>query len=218
MKRLTVIVGHFGSGKTEIAVNIAVKLGQEGTKFSLVDLDIVDPYFRSRERRDILEAVGGTVIASSPTCIDADMPSMPPAVAALWNSEQYGIFDIGGDPAGARVLARYRYDLVRHDAAVWCVINGNRPLSATAEQATAYVDAIQEAAGLAITGLINNTHCCQLTTVNDVRNGAALTAQVSQKTGIPIVYHAVTERLVTEAAAYVQPILPLTLYMKKPWE
>lgn len=218
MKRLTVIVGHFGSGKTEIAVNIGAKLGREGRRFSLVDLDIVDPYFRSRERADILEALGGTVIASSPTCVDADMPSMPPAVAALWNSEQYGIFDIGGDPAGARVLARYRRELVRHGADVWCVINGNRPLSATPEQAMAYVSAIQEASGLAITGLINNTHCCQFTTVDDVRNGAALIAEVSQRTGIPIVYHAVTERLVAEAAPYVQPILPLTLYMKKPWE
>ena len=218
MKRLTVIVGHFGSGKTEIAVNIGVKLGQEGKKFALVDLDIVDPYFRSRERADILEALGGTVIASSPTCVDADMPSMPPAVAALWNSEQYGIFDIGGDPAGARVLARYRRELVRHGADVWCVINGNRPLSATTEQAVSYVNAIGQVSGLAITGLINNTHCCQLTTVDDVRNGAALTAEVSQRTGIPIVYHAVTERLVAEAAPYVQPILPLTLYMKKPWE
>lgn len=105
--RLTVLVGHFGSGKTEVAVNIAMELGKRGYVFSLADLDVVDPYFRSRDRKDILEQAGGRLIASSQAHMDADLPSMPPDVSVLFdNPDMYGVLDIGGDPSGARVLAR----------------------------------------------------------------------------------------------------------------
>ncbi|HJE81927.1 hypothetical protein CJ260_04120 [Megasphaera sp. ASD88] len=217
--RLTVIVGHFGSGKTEFAVNMAMALADKGHPFALADLDVVDPYFRSRECRDMIEERGGRLIASSQMHVDADLPSMPPDVFALFdNPELYGILDIGGDPSGARVLARYRHDLQRCGARVLCVVNANRPLSDTAEKAERYVRAIEQSSGLKIDGLINNTHCCQLTDVEDVVAGAKMAQEVSVLTGIPVVCHAVPLHLADRVSDLVYPVFPMQLYMKKPWE
>lgn len=217
--RLTVIVGHSGSGKTELAVNMAMALADLGHPFALADLDIVDPYFRARQCKDLIEMKGGRLIASSQAAIDADVPSLPPDVFALFdNPELYGILDIGGDPAGARVLARYNRQLKECGARVLCVVNGNRPLADTPEKTVDYVQRIEAAAGMKIEGLINNTHCCQLTSLEDIRSGAELTQQVSVLTEIPVVCHAVPEHLAAQASDYVHPIFPMTLYMRKPWE
>lgn len=219
ISRLTVIVGHFGSGKTEIAVNMAMALADMGHAFAVADLDIVDPYFRSRECKSIIEERGGRLIASSQANMDADMPSMPPDVFALFDTpELYGILDIGGDPAGARVLARYRHQLQQNSARVLCVVNGNRPLSDTPEKAVQYIRDIERASGMNIDGLINNTHCCYLTELEDIRSGAQLAEQVSVLTGIPVVCHAVPRKLAEQASDFVYPVFPMNLYMKKPWE
>ncbi len=217
--RLTILVGHFGSGKTEIAVNLALALADRGHPFALADLDVVDPYFRSRECKTLLEEKGGRLIASSQAQMDADVPSMPPDVFVLFdNPHLYGVLDIGGDPSGARVLARYRHQLKRCGARMLCVLNGNRPLSDTPEKMTAYVRSIEAAAGLPVDGLINNTHCCHLTELDDIRFGASLAQKVSVLTGIPVVCHAVPLRLARQASEFVHPVFPVTLYMKKPWE
>lgn len=217
--RITVIVGHFGSGKTEIAVNMAMALADRGHPFALADLDVVDPYFRSRECRALIEERGGRLIASSQGHMDADLPSMPPDVFALFdNPGLYGIMDIGGDPSGARVLARYRHLLRQNGARVLCVVNANRPLSDTAEKAAAYVRSIEQASGLPMDGLINNSHCCHLTEVQDIVDGAAMASAVSALTGVPVVCHAVPRQLAQELPDDVQPVFPMTLYMKKPWE
>ena len=112
--RLNIIVGHFGSGKTEVSLNLAFSLADRGHRFALADLDIVDPYFRSRECHELLEARGGRVITSSQQHMDADLPALPPDIFSFFaQPEWYGVMDIGGNPAGARVLARYRHDLKR---------------------------------------------------------------------------------------------------------
>ncbi|MCH4166063.1 MAG: hypothetical protein LKF74_03135 [Megasphaera sp.] len=217
--RLTAFVGHAGSGKTEIAINTALALAELGHPFALADLDIVDPYFRCRRCKELIEKKGGRLIASSQEAMDADLPSMPPEVFALFdNPGLYGVMDIGGDPSGARVLARYRRQLQECGARMLCVVNGNRPLSDTAEKAAEYVRRIEETAGMKIDGLINNTHCCHLTSVDDIRQGAALTHEVSVVTGIPVVCHAVPQNLAAQASDFVYPIFPMKLYMRKPWE
>lgn len=216
--RLTVIVGHFGSGKTEFALNLAMALADRGCPFSLADLDVVDPYFRSRECKALIEARGGRLIASSQMHMDADLPSMPADVFSLFETKSYGVLDIGGDPSGARVLARYRHQLKAQGARVWCVVNANRPLSDTPEKATAYVKNIAATSGLAIDGLINNTHCCQLTSLEDITSGAKMAETVSTLTGVPVICHAVPRHLADQASVYVHPVFPMDLYMKKPWE
>lgn len=218
--RLTVIVGHFGSGKTEISLNLAMVLANRGHPVALADLDIVDPYFRSRECKTMLEECGGRLIASSQACLDADVPSMPPEVTALFdNRDTYGVLDIGGDASGARVLARYRKRLEACAARVLCVINANRPLTDSPEKAESYIHNIELASGLHIGGLINNTHLCDQTNINDVIDGAKLVNEVAVSTGIPVICHAVSKELLRQKPrTAITSIFPIDLYMKKPWE
>ena len=217
--RLTVVVGHFGSGKTEFSVNLALQLRQEHAPVALADLDVVDPYFRSRECAALLRQRDIRLISSAPNCHDADLPSMPPEVHVLIdNPDLWGVMDIGGDPSGARVLARYRRGLQESGARLVCVINANRPLSDTAEKTVSYIRSIEAACGMKVDALVNNTHCCHLTALEDVLNGAAMAEEVSRMTGIPVLCHAVPRRLAEEAEQQLDNIFPMDLYMKKPWE
>lgn len=216
--RLTVVVGHFGSGKTEFSVNLALELAKDHPT-ALADLDVVDPYFRSRECKELFDSRGIQLISSSQNCVDADVPSMPVEVMRLFDDERlYGVLDIGGDASGARVLARYRRRLKACGAEVICVVNANRPLTDTPEKAVSYVRSIEAAVGLPITGLVNNTHLCTETELGDILTGAKLLTEVSKETGIPIVCHMASEALAQAAEQSVRPVFPIQVYMKKPWE
>lgn len=217
--RLFAVVGHFGSGKTEFAVNLALALREGSEQVALADLDVVDPYFRSRECAPLLARRGIRLISSANTCRDADLPSMPAEVNVLLdNPTLTGVLDIGGDPSGARVLARYRRGLAQSGAALLCVINQSRPLSDTAERCIDYIRAIEQACGMGVTALVNNTHCCHLTEVDDILAGAEMARQVSEATGIPILCHCAPRHLAEAAAAQLENVFPMDLYMKKPWE
>lgn len=216
--RLSVVVGHFGSGKTEFSVNLALALRQRRQPVALADLDVVDPYFRSRECAPLLAAADIRLISSANTCRDADLPSMPAEVNVLLDNEDlWGVLDIGGDPSGARVLARYRRGLQK-DARLLCVINGSRPLSDTAEKCVDYLRRIEAACGMPVAALVNNTHCCHLTEPEDVLRGAALAREVEALTGIGVLCHCVPRPLYAQVAPQLDNVFPMDLYMKKPWE
>lgn len=227
-KRLTIIVGHFGTGKTEIAVNMAERTGSLGLPFLFADLDMVDPYFRSREREDLIEEWGGRMITNPQAVMDADVPAIPSEAAALFDDhDYYGIMDIGGDPSGARVLARYRQKIAREDPRVICVLNARRPLTRTPGEAVDYIRGIEQAGGFQITELVNNTHLCGETTAEDILDGALFCREVSEETGIPLTCHTVEEHLLKKAGGDLalrleladdQFVWPLHIYMKKPWE
>ena len=126
--RLTIVTGHYGTGKTEFSVNLALALAGEGEQVMMADLDIVNPYFRSRERKALLEDAGIRLICSSQACSDADVPALPAEVLTiLENRDVRGVLDIGGDPVGARVLARFRPKILQEDHQLVYVLNANRP-------------------------------------------------------------------------------------------
>ena len=217
--RVTVITGHYGTGKTELAVNLALAMAAEGIPAMLADLDIVNPYFRSRERRPLLEAAGVRVISSSQACSDADVPALPAELLTiLENREIRGILDVGGDPVGARVLARFQPKILQEDYQLVCVLNANRPEVREAEAAVSYLRAIEAVTGLTCTGLVDNTHLCGETTLAQIRKGAALAGEVSLQTGIPVLCHVVEERFASEVSDLREPVFPITIKMKKPWE
>ena len=136
--RVSIITGHYGTGKTEFAVNLALKMAEEGASVMLADLDIVNPYFRSRERKKMLEAAGVGVISSSQECSDADVPALPAELLTiLENREIRGVLDIGGDPVGARVLARFQPKIVQEDYQLLYVLSAHRPEVREAENAVA---------------------------------------------------------------------------------
>ena len=216
--RLTIITGHYGTGKTEFAVNLALHMASRGQTVSLADLDIVNPYFRSRERKALLSERGIRLIASSQACTDADVPSLPPELHALLDDRRLtGILDIGGDAVGARVLARYRPRIIGEDYQLLYVLNANRPEVRDVSSAVSYLRAIESVTGLVCFGIVNNTHLCGETTADDVRRGAALARNVSEETGIPVVCHVAHEALAAELED-LSPLFPITIRMKKPWE
>lgn len=217
--RLSIITGHYGTGKTEFAVNLALALAAEGRRVMLADLDIVNPYFRSRERRPLLEGAGVRLISSSQACSDADVPALPAELLTILEDRTVtGVLDIGGDPVGARVLARFRPQIQAEDHQLICVLNANRPEVRQAADAVTYLRGIEQATGLTCTGLVNNTHLCQETTGADIRKGAALAAAVSAETGIPVLCHVAEARLAGGLPELAEPVFPITIRMKKPWE
>jgi hypothetical protein len=217
--RLLIVTGHYGTGKTEFSVNLALDLAKAQEKVMLADLDIVNPYFRSRERRDILEAAGVRVISSSQECSDADVPALPAEILTVLEDRSYrGILDIGGDPDGARVLARFQPKIIAEDYQMIFVSNANRPEVRTAANAISYMRCIEEVTGLKCGGIVNNTHLCGETTVEEILKGAELAHAISAETGIPVLCHTAVENLADKLGSLSEPVYPITIKMKKPWE
>ena len=217
--RVSIITGHYGTGKTEFAVNLALAMAAEGQRVMVADLDIVNPYFRSRERRDTLAQAGVQLISSSQACADADVPSLPAELLTIFeNRDLRGILDIGGDPVGARVLARFRPKILAEDYQLIYVLNAHRPDVRETENAIAYLRGIEAATGLPCTGIVNNTHLCGETTAADIRKGAVLAAEVSRQTGIPVLCHVAVERLADQLPDLPETVFPIAIQMKKPWE
>ena len=217
--RISIITGHYGTGKTEFAVNLALALTKECDRVMLADLDIVNPYFRSRERRTLLEEAGVRLISSSQACSDADVPALPAELLTiLENRDVKGVLDIGGDPVGARVLARFQPKFLMEDYQLIYVLNANRPEVRTTDSAVTYLRGIEATTGLTCTGIVNNTHLCNETTEAEIRKGAALATAVSAETGIPILCHVAEEHFAPALSDLAEPVFPITIRMKKPWE
>ena len=217
--RISIVTGHYGTGKTEFAVNLALALAKEHDNVMIADLDIVNPYFRSRERKSELELAGVKLISSSQEAAHADIPALPAELFGIFQNRSIrGVLDIGGDPVGARVLARFQPQIVAEDYELLFVVNANRPEVRTVDSAIEYLRKIEEITGLKCSGLVNNTHLCGETTESELRKGAELAAGISEKTGIPVRCHVAVERLAGSLADLKEPVFPISIKMKKPWE
>lgn len=219
-KRLVIIIGHYGSGKSEFSVNYAVKMKEFYENVSIADLDIVNPYFRSREKRDFFESIGIKVYDSSIKNTAVDIPALPAELmGVILNPDEKSVLDVGGDPVGARVLARYSEQIKNVDYDMFFVINGRRPETSTVEGVLKYLRLIEATSKLKITGLINNTHLLKETTVEDVEFGHELTKKVSWETDIPIRYEACIKdtALQIKNKEIIEKLFPINLYMREEW-
>lgn len=219
-KRLVIIIGHYGSGKSEFSVNYAVKMKEMYENVSIADLDIVNPYFRSREKRDFFEKIGVKVFDSSIKNTAIDLPALPAQLmGVILNPNEKSILDVGGDPVGAKVLARYAEQIKNTEYDMFFVINGNRPETNTVEGALKYLKTIEATSRLKVTGLINNTHLLKDTTVEDVEFGHELTKKVSWETDIPIRYEAVLKETAVNIKneEILEKLFPINLYMREEW-
>lgn len=215
-----VITGHYGSGKTEFAVSLAHQLAAEGRRVALGDLDIVNPYFRSRERAASMEAHGIRVISSSlGHNVTLDLPAISAEIRGpIWDPTYDVILDVGGDAVGANALAEFVNDITRRGYEMWCVVNAYRPGTADLAGVLDHLRSIERTAGMTFTGLISNTHVIRETTTDDVIAGYALTAEVSAETGLPIRYiSAIPSALEGLPADIVGERLPIGLHMRDEW-
>ena len=218
-KRLRFIIGHYGSGKTEFSINYAIKLAEMGKKVALADLDVVNLYFRSREKTEILEKLGVKVIGSSIEASAVDIPAISAEIVTPMQDDTYeAVMDVGGDPAGARVLGRYNEYFIEGNYDMFFVLNGNRPETQTVEKSIEYLKNIEDTARAKVTGIINNTHMLKSTTVEDVLRGQKLALEVSQRVNIPIKYISAIENVARELPKNLEgEIFPMTLYMREEW-
>jgi len=219
-KRLVIVIGHYGSGKTEFAVNYAVKMKEIYENVSIADLDIVNPYFRSREKREFFEEIGIKLFDSSIRNTAVDLPALPAELmGVIVNPNIKSIIDVGGDPVGARVLARFAEQIKNVDYDMFYVINGNRPDTSTVDGVINYLKMIEATSRLKITGLVNNTHMLKATTVEDVEFGHELTKKVSWETDIPIRYEAVIKETADKIKNHeiIEKLFPINLYMREEW-
>ncbi|MBQ2747242.1 MAG: ATP-binding protein [Firmicutes bacterium] len=226
MKRITLIVGHYGSGKTEFSVNLAIDLRKKYKKAAILDLDIANPYFRSRERKRVLEANGVDVHFNSyGHDITEDLPAISATIKApLENRSYMTVADVGGNDSGARILNQFEKYFKGNDCDMFCVINANRPETSTVESAKRHIRMIEEETGLRVTGLINNTHLLRETEVSDILDGYRLCKTLSQILDVPLVWNVCVKELVLELGEEKDRrglddliIYPIELYMRPEW-
>ena len=220
--RKIVVTGHYGSGKTEFAVSLAMLLRAENEeKLAIIDLDIVNPYFRSRERRDILEAQGVRVFGSIyNTEVTAEIPALgADSRAPLENREFKVIIDAGGNESGALVLNQFSKYLRDDETTVLAIVNANRPETRTVEGAAAHIAAIEDATGLGVEYIVNNCHLVRETTAETIIKGHALCGRISAATGKKLWCDCYPAGIVDpeELSGLSANLMPLGLYMRPTW-
>ncbi len=200
MKRLTLFAGHYGSGKTNIAVNYAMMLKKQGLDVIVADLDIVNPYFRTKDSEKVLREMGIELISSKFANTNLDIPSLPQEMyRTVQDKSKYAVMDIGGDDAGAVALGRFapfikeenNYDMV-------FVVNFFRPLSRTAEEALEIMREVEASSKLRFTSIINNSNLGELTTAEDVLSTEREAQRLSELSGLPLKLTSVKESLYNE--------------------
>lgn len=218
-KRIRIITGHYGSGKTEFSMNYAMELAKLKKKVALVDLDVVNLYFRSREKEELLQEHNIRMISSSIRGNTVDIPSISADILAPLDDESYDvILDLGGDPAGARALARYKKYFSPGSYDMFFILNANRADTQTVDKAMEYMIQIQDTAGLEVTGIINNTHLLKSTTIEDVIKGNKVALELCAKTNIPFKYNVVTRNIVKNLPKDLEgEVFPIDLYMRDEW-
>ena len=215
-KRLTLFAGHYGSGKTNIAVNYALLLASEGKKVCIADLDIVNPYFRTKDSAAVLEAAGVDLISPQYANTNVDLPALPAASYRLvQDRSSYGIMDIGGDDRGAYALGRFVPSILEeNDYRMIFVANASRPLTRTAEDAMEVMAEIEAACGLKFTDLINNTNLGSETTAETVLAAENYMQELSRLSGLPIFATTATEEVAAELNGRIENVLPMKLQEK----
>ena len=219
-KRIRVIIGHYGSGKTEFAVNYVMRLAANGKKVAIADMDIVNPYFRSREKAGMMTEAGIKVISGNlGHHANLDLPMVSAEVSAPLQDHSYDfVMDVGGDSIGARSIARYRNYFVPGEYDMFCVINRYRQDTQTVEGVLAHIRSIEATVGARVTGLINNTHLLRDTSVEDVMYGQELVEAVSKELEIPIKYVCILEKVAHQLPSDINgEVFPIKMYMREDW-
>ncbi len=215
-KRITVLCGHYGSGKTNIAVNIAFDIKSKGKNVSIADLDIVNPYFRTKDSREELEKADIKLICSEYAGTNLDIPALPAEMYSLTDDKSsMAVLDIGGDDRGALALGRLTPSILEeNDYEVLAVINKYRPLTPDAKSTAEVLGEIEAAMGMRFTGIINNSNLGALTSAHDVLDSLDYAKSLSELLSLPIQATSVDSRLYDELKDKIDNLFPLKLQKK----
>ena len=215
-KRVLLLCGHYGSGKTNIAVNLALQIKREYPSVTLADLDIVNPYFRSKDSAAELEAAGIRLICSSYANTNVDIPALPSDLYALTDDRRMrAVIDVGGDDRGALALGRLSPAiLAENDYEMLMVINCYRPLTRDAASTIEVMREIEAAGGIRFTALVNNSNLGVETTAEDVLASVRYAEEVASISGLPVVMTTADAKLQNALQDKVPNLFPLELQKK----
>lgn len=215
-KRITMLCGHYGSGKTNIALNMAYSLKETKENVAIADLDIVNPYFRTKDSEAELKEKGIRLIASEYAGTNVDIPALPQDMYSLTDDKNvYAVIDVGGDDRGALALGRIMPSIKEeNDYEIFLVINKFRPLTPDVESTLEVMAEIETAGNFKFTGIINNSNLGVLTTAEDVLNSAEYAESVAKAIGLPLVYTSVNETLFNELEGKIDNLFSLKLQKK----
>ena len=212
-KRITLFAGHYGSGKTNIAINYARALKRAGEKVAVADLDIVNPYFRTKDSAAELQAEGIDLVVSDFANSNVDFPALPKEIYALVaDRETKIVMDIGGDDRGALALGRYVPDIkAEGDYEMLAVVNAARPLTRTPQEAVEVLREIEAACWLPFTGIVNNTNVGAETTVETVLGSIPYADEIAALMGVPVRFTCAIGAIAAELKGKVENLLPLEI-------
>ena len=211
-----IFTGHYGSGKTEIALNFALKSANEGNKTVIVDLDVVNPYFRTKDAERILNERGIRVIAPVFANTNLDIPALPGEILGVFEmNDAVRIFDVGGDADGAYALGQYKRFFDRIPYRMYFVANTRRPLTSSAEELGGIFDEIENASRLKFTDIANNTNLAELTDEHTLYDSCGEVQKLSDMKNIPVSMMCGTKAALKNVKTN---RFEIDIYMKKPWE
>ena len=227
MKKVYVLIGNYGSGKTELALNFAFKAAETG-RTELLDLDMVNTYFRLTERGTMTRMKEIRLVSPNYACSGVETLSLPAEVASAFAMDwDTVVFDVGGDAVGSTALGRYHQDFMELEEGsleVLNVINTRRPLAGTVEKIVRLQEEMQRHSRLKITGMINNTNLATATSPADLRDGYEIIKQVSEITGVPVMYTSGKKEMLDVFLAeghdpkYIGTPLAIDTYMQRDWD
>ncbi len=218
--RIRVFTGHFGSGKTEIAINYAVKLKEEGKNVCIADLDIVNPYFCTRDEAAFLEEKGIKLVATPNEMSNVELGTIPLNTMTVFDDKSNEVvLDVGGDNQGAIAIGQYNSFFRQEDYDMYFVINTSRFFTKDADGIIEFMREIEAASRLKVKYLINNTNISYETTIDMIMKGQKIVKEVSERTGIPVRYTVVREDLEESLNKdeVLGEIFPVKIFMLPPW-
>ena len=214
--RVNVICGHYGTGKTNLSMNLAIECAREGESVTLIDMDVVNPYFRSADYADVLTKEGVRVIGPNFANTNLDTPSLPGAIAGAIEMGERVIIDVGGDDAGATALGVYSRQVNESEPDVIYVINRYRSLTTTPAEAVEILREIETAARIRATKIINNSHLKRLTDAKTVTDSIPFAEEVARLTGLPLMF--TTAPRDVPHLNNIDGIHQVNVYVRAPWE
>jgi len=221
IKGIVIIVGNFGSGKTEVAINLAVNRKRSGTDVRIADLDLVNTYFRTREARKPLAELGIEVVLPPEKYLQADLPILSPAIAGLIRRpSQLTLIDAGGDDVGATVLASLADPFRKKRVHMLQVVNPYRPFTDTVAGCLRMRDQIEKASKMTITGIVGNANLIDETTVEGIYKGYDFVKTLSDQSRLPLEFITASVELLPEidVERFSCPVLPIERQLVPPWK
>ena len=217
-KRITIFAGHFGSGKTEVAVNYALQMKQRHDNVAIVDFDIVNPFFRTADAKQALEAQGVLVYLPVYANKNVESSNFPLEVNTVFNNKSiFSVFDVGGDDLGAKAISRFKKEFQKEEYDFFLVVNARRPITDTTPKIVEMCKEVQESAGIKPTGLINNTNILQFTTPEIIEEGQKMIEKAAKTLGYPVVFTSGMEPYISGVDVDEAKKLVLNKYIHLPW-